>query len=269
MIDFTRKPVIACVHLLPTLGSHRYDGDVERIYATAIAEAKVFLEHGVDALLVENFRDGPFFPGRVSTETVATVAAITREIVRLSNVPVGVAILRNDAEAAMAVAAATNASFIRVNVHVGAVLAAQGVVEGQSHNTLRLRSNLKAGGVAIFADAGVKHSNPWAYPNLAEEVRDISPHAEAVIVSGALTGLETDAADLAIAKRATSKPVLVGSGVTPQNLSHVFDSADGFIVGSYFKVEGVPTNAIDPSRVQAFMQARDGFRRERELTASR
>jgi membrane complex biogenesis BtpA family protein len=256
VIDFTKKPVVACVHLLPTLGSHRYDGNVELIYDTAIAEAKTFIECGVDAIIVENFRDGPFFPDRVPTETVATLAGVTREIVRLASIPVGVAILRNDAEAAMAVAAATNAAFIRVNVHVGAVLAAQGVVEGKSYNTLRLRSNLRAG-VAIFADAGVKHSRPWVYPDLADEIRDVAPHAEAVIVSGAVTGVETDAQDLAIAKRSTTKPVLVGSGVTPENLHKVFDVADGFIVGSYFKVEGVPANPIEPSRIRAFMEARN------------
>lgn len=259
MIDFKRKPVIACVHLLPTLGSHRYDGNVERIYETALSEVEVFVEQGVDAIIVENFRDGPFFPDSVSTETAATLAGVCREIVRASPVPVGVAVLRNDAEAAVAIAAATNAAFVRVNVHVGAVLAAQGILQGKAYNTLRFRSNLRSH-VAIFADAGVKHSNPWAYPDLAEEIRDVSPHAEAVIVSGALTGVETDRGDLSIAKRATSKPVLVGSGVTPSNIRNVFDLADGFIVGSYFKVDGVSANEVEPARVRAFMEARNALR---------
>ncbi|MFM0170600.1 BtpA/SgcQ family protein [Paraburkholderia sediminicola] len=259
-LDFKKKPVIACVHLLPTLGSHRYDGDVERIYDSALADAKVLMEHGVDAIIVENFQDGPFFPDRVSAETVATLAGVGREIVQLVDIPVGIAILRNDAEAAMAVAAATNASFIRVNVHVGAVLAAQGVLEGKSYNTLRLRAHLRAN-VAIFADAGVKHSSPWVYPNLAEEVRDLSPHAEAVIVSGSLTGMETATSDVATAKRSTEKPVLIGSGVTPENLHRVFDTADGFIIGSYFKVDGLPTNHVEPSRVRTFMEVRNAMLR--------
>lgn len=259
MLDFARKPVVACVHLQPTLGSHRYDGDVERIYSTAIAEATIFLEHRVDAIIVENFRDGPFYPEQVPVETIATLAGVTREIVRLSDVPVGVAVLRNDAEGAMAVAAATNAAFIRVNVHVGTALAAQGVLAGRSHQTLRLRAQLRTS-VAIFADAGVKHSHPWAYPELADEVRDLSPHSDAVIVSGALTGIETETHDISLAKQATHRPVLIGSGVTPENLSKVFALADGFIVGSYFKVDGVATNAVDPRRVQAFMVARNAMR---------
>jgi len=220
-----------------------------------MSEARAFIEHGVDAIIVENFRDGPFYPAGVPVETVATLAAVTREIVRVADVPVGVAVLRNDAEAAMAIAAATHAAFIRVNVHVGAVLAAQGVVEGRSHATLRLRSNLKAS-VSIFADAGVKHSNPWVYPKLSDEVRDLAPYSDAIIVSGSVTGVETDAGDLRLAKASTSKPVLIGSGVTPENLGKVFQAADGFIVGSYFKIDGVPTNPIDLKRIQTFMTAK-------------
>ena len=155
----------------------------------------------------------------------------------------------------MAIAASTNASFIRVNVHVGAVLAAQGVVEGRSHATLRLRTNLRAS-VAIYADAGVKHSNPWVYPKLSEEIRDLSPHSDAIIISGAVTGLETDPADLRIAKEVTTKPILIGSGTTPENIDKVFDAADGFIVGSYFKVDGIPTNPIDLDRIKVFMAAK-------------
>ena len=259
VLDFKRKPVIACVHLLPTLGSHRYDGEVERIYDAAIAEAKLFMAQGVDALIVENFRDGPFFPDRVPPETVATLAGVCREIVRIADIPIGVAALRNDAEAALAVAAATRASFIRVNVHVGAVLAAQGVVSGKAHETLRMRSRLRSD-IAIFADVAVKHSIPWTHPQLTEEVRDVSPHAEAIIVSGSLTGVETNASDLDVARQATGRPLLVGSGVTPENLHKVFAAADGFIVGSFFKIDGVPSNPVDPNRVRAFMESTHAMR---------
>src|SRR5690349_2774684 len=107
MVNLPDKAVIACVHLLPTPGSPRYGGDVERIYAEALAEVEVFLRHGVDALIVENFRDGPFHPGPVPPETVALVAGVTREVVRMATVPVGVAVLRNDAAAALGIATAT------------------------------------------------------------------------------------------------------------------------------------------------------------------
>ncbi|MFI5911830.1 BtpA/SgcQ family protein [Dactylosporangium sp. NPDC051541] len=247
------KAVIACVHLLPTPGSPRYDGDVERIYTAALAETEVFLRHGVDALIVENFRDGPFHPGPVPPETTATLAAVAREVVRMAPVPVGVAVLRNDAAAALAIATATGASFIRVNVHLGAVLAAQGIVTGSGHETLRRRRDLGCD-VAVYADVRVKHSRPFAHPDLQDEVRELSVYSDGVIVSGDLTGLETAPEDLRTARRATSGPILVGSGVTPDSLPDIYDAADAFIVGSYFKVDGRAANPIDEARVELLMK---------------
>jgi uncharacterized protein len=252
MLALPDKAVVACLHLLPTPGSPGYAGKVSDIYDQALAEVEIFSRHRVDAVIVENFRDGPFYPGRVPAETLATVAGVTREVVRAVDVPVGVAVLRNDATGALAIATATGADFIRVNVHVGAVLSAQGVVTGNSHDSLRLRRNLGSD-VAILADARVKHSEPFAYPDLATEIRDLTPHTEGVIVSGELTGLETTPDDLVIARRATTRPVLVGSGVTESNLDTIFDLADGFVVGSAFKHEGKAGNLVDEHRVAALM----------------
>ncbi|WP_328982666.1 BtpA/SgcQ family protein [Streptomyces mirabilis] len=244
----------------PTPGSPRYGGRIDHIYESAISDAEIFLRHGVDALIVENFRDAPFHPGTVPAETTATVAGVTREIVRMSDVPTGVAVLRNDASAALAIATATGADFIRVNVHIGAVLSEQGILAGNAHETLRLRRALESD-VAIFADAGVKHSQPFVYGDLATEVRDLSHRADGIIVSGELTGVETSPEDLLTARAATAGPLLVGSGVTPENLAAVFAPADGFIVGGYFKVDGVPGNPVDESRVAALMDRVRSLRR--------
>ncbi|MFF2204444.1 BtpA/SgcQ family protein [Streptomyces sp. NPDC058145] len=265
MVVLPPKAVIACVHLLPTPGSPGYGGKVEDIYETALAETETYLRHGVDALIVENFRDTPFHPHTVPPETTATIAGVTREIVRMASVPTGVAVLRNDATAALAIATATGADFIRVNVHVGAVLAEQGLVTGRAHETLRLRRTLGSD-VAVFADARVKHSQPFVYPDLATEVRDLALRADGVIVSGELTGLETSPQDLLTARTATSGPLFVGSGVTPENLPSVYDCADGFVVGSYFKASGVPRNPVDESRVAALMESVRALRAARAGT---
>ncbi|QSB05194.1 BtpA/SgcQ family protein [Natronoglycomyces albus] len=246
------KSVIACVHLLPTPGSPRFDGNVERIYATALAETDVFLRHGVDALIVENFRDQPFLPNSVGPETTATIAGVAREVVRASSVPVGVAVLRNDAAAAMSIAVATGAQFIRVNVHTGAVLTEQGILTGQGHDTLRRREQLK-GTVDIWADARVKHSVPFTHHDLAAEIRDLNKSADGIIVSGELTGVEALPQDLKVAQENSSAPVYVGSGVTAVNLAQQFDSADGFIVGSDFKEDGVAARPVEEGRVKTFM----------------
>src|SRR5256712_5007415 len=114
---------------LPTLpGSPRWDGSMARVVASALADARALIEGGVDALLVENFGDAPFTPGRVEPATVAAMSVVAAEVRRaLPRAPLGVNVLKNDARAALAVAAAVGAEFIRVNVHAGARLADQGI----------------------------------------------------------------------------------------------------------------------------------------------
>jgi hypothetical protein len=250
-----KKPVIACVHLLALPGAPRFAGGMRAVYDAALAEADIFRRQGVDGLIVENFRDKPFYPGRVPAETVAALAAVTREIVKAAALPVGVNVLRNDALAAVAVAAAAEAHFIRVNVHMGAVVSEQGVIQGASHETLRLRAALHSKAL-IFADVGVKHAAPLADRGLAAETRDLAERgmADAVIVSGELTGAETKPEDVDIVAAHTRLPILIGSGATPENLPKVFAKADGFIVGSYFKKNGRGENRVEAKRVNAFMR---------------
>lgn len=248
-----RKPLIACIHLLPLPGSPRYTGEMRAIYDTALAEVATFQRYSIDGLLVENFRDTPFYPHRLPAETIAALAAVTREVVRLAPVPVGVNALRNDAQAAMAIATATGAAFIRVNVHMGAVVSDQGIVQGMSHKTLRLRAALRSP-VLIFADAGVKHATPLGDRGLTSETRDLSERGlvDAIIVSGVWTGAETRVEDVELVRQQTTLPVLLGSGATPDNLHKAYAKVDGLIVGSAFKKDGKAENLVEEARVQAF-----------------
>ncbi|HHG84721.1 MAG TPA: phosphorybosylanthranilate isomerase, partial [Bacteroidetes bacterium] len=134
------KPLIACIHLLALPGAPLYKGDLQGIYDRALAETAIFVEQGVDALIVENFRDVPFYPNRVPTETIATMAAVCREIRNNCDIPLGINVLRNDADAALSVATAIGADFIRINVHNAAVLTDQGLVQGRAYDTLRKRN---------------------------------------------------------------------------------------------------------------------------------
>jgi uncharacterized protein len=256
-----RKPLIACIHLLPLPGSPYYTGEMRAVYDTALAEVALFQRYPIDGLIVENYRDAPFYPGSIPAETVAALAAVTREIVRVAQVPVGVNALRNDAHAAMAVATAAEAAFMRVNVHMGAVVSDQGIIQGMSHATLRLRAALRSR-VLILADAGVKHATPLAHRGLAMEARDLTERglADAIIVSGAFTGEETSVRDIDIVRQHTTLPVLLGSGATPENLHKVYASIDGLIVGSTFKKDGKAENLVEETRVKAFMAALQALR---------
>jgi membrane complex biogenesis BtpA family protein len=257
------KPLIACVHLLPLPGSPRYDGHMQAVYDTALAEATLFATYPIDALMVENFRDMPFYPARLPAETVAALTAVTRDIVKAVPIPVGVNALRNDAQAAVAIATAAMAQFIRVNVHIGAVVSDQGILQGTSHDTLRLRAALGSA-VLIFADVGVKHATPLAPRGLALETQDLTERGlvDAIIVSGELTGLATDPKDVETVRRHTHLPLLIGSGATPENLPEVYHQVEGFIVGSYFKRDGRADNRVDEVRVKAFTEAMQALARQ-------
>lgn len=249
----SHKPVIACIHLPALPGAPGYEGEMNAIYEKALKEAAIFQQCGVDALIVENFSDKPFYPTQVPPETIAALTAVGREIVNAVCIPVGINVLRNDAHAALAIATAINAQFIRINIHMNAVVSEQGIIQGNSHHTLRLRQQLQSK-VLIFADVGVKHAAPIAFRGLAIETRDLCERGlvDAIIVSGDLTGAETNVADVETVKQSASVPVLIGSGVTPDNL-HLFNQADGVIVGSYFKQNGHAKNTIDQERVEKLM----------------
>lgn len=259
MTDFNqlfsnRKPVIGVIHLMALPGSPLYDGNMEAVYSHALTEAELFIQNGVDSIIIENFRDKPFYPEHVPAETIAALTAIARDIVKIVNVPIGVNVLRNDAQAAIAIATAVEAQYIRVNVHMNAVVSEQGIIQGLSHQTLRLRKNLQSD-VLIFADVGVKHAAPLASRGLITESKDLISRglADALIVSGELTGEETAPQDVITVKEHTSAPALIGSGITPDNIEKVYQHADGFIVGSYFKKGGDANNQLDAARIKTLI----------------
>lgn len=243
------KPIIGVIHLQALPGAPLFNGNLQTIYDQAIAEAEIFNQY-CDGIIIENFKDAPFFPHTVPPETIAAMSAISREVVNRVKIPVGINVLRNDASAAMAIATAVGAQFIRVNVHINAVVADQGIIEGKAYETLRLRAALQSK-VLIFADIGVKHAKPLAGRGLDLETKDLTERGlvDAVIVSGTRTGETTSVEDLKLVKEHSKVPVLIGSGTTPDSLPILKPYADGFIVGSYFKKEGKADNEVEVERV--------------------
>ena len=249
-------PIIGCIHLRPLPGSPHYDFNLDKVYQQAIEEAQLLKEMGISGVLVENFGDAPFFPNRVPVETVATMSAVIREIVHAVTLPVGVNVLRNDAAAAIAIAHATQAHFIRVNVHMHAMLTDQGIIQGESYNTLRLKSQLGSK-VQIWSDINVKHAQPLALTDLVQCTSDLSSRGgvDAIIVTGTGTGKEIDRNELKTVRTNTDLPVLVGSGTTVKNIRAMRQSADGSIVGSFFKKHGITKNPLDPQRIRQLLSA--------------
>lgn len=263
----TRYPVIGVLHLPPLPGSPANELDLDGIADHAMRDAGALSAGGVDGLIVENFGDAPFYPNRVPRHTVAQMSVLGRAIRdRHPDLPLGVNVLRNDGLSALAIASATKAEFIRVNVYCGARVTDQGLIEGEAHEIQRYRATLDES-LLVFADVDVKHSSPLGDGDLESDAHDVVSRgrADAVIVSGTGTGAATGAHDLERARTAVGDavPVWVGSGVTPDNVTAVLAYADGLIVGSAFKYDGDVTNAVDPDRVAALISAvRDARNRE-------
>jgi len=258
------KPVLGMIHLAPLPGSPR-GGTLEAALDAARADAEALAGVGVDGLVVENFGDAPFAKDRVPPVTVAAMAIAIADLKRDHNVPIGVNVLRNDAEAALSIAAVTDADFIRVNVHTGAVVADQGVIEGKARETLLLRRALGVG-TLLFADVRVKHAAPLggAVVDLVQEAKDTFGRgaADALILSGAATGASADPAELARVREALpGAPLLVGSGVTEDNVERFWPVCDGMIVGSALKRQGDARQGVDPERARGFLAAVSRLRR--------
>lgn len=259
-MDWERKRLIGVVHLKPLPGAPRFGGSMQAVCAAAVADARAYRDGGADALMIENFGDLPFTRGRVAAETVAgmTVAACA---IREAGVdlPLGFNVLRNDVGSGLALAAACGGEFVRVNVHTGAVEADQGIIQGEAYHTLRQRASLGLQ-TRIWADVLVKHAVPIGDLGIAEAARDTFHRglADALIVSGVATGEATRVDDLAQVKGACpDAPLLVGSGARVETAGELLEWADGLIVASSLKVDGVLANPVDVERVRALRSVMD------------
>ena len=265
-MDFTElfeaeQPLVGMVHLPALPGAPEYAGDRRAVRGEAISDAVALFDSGFDAVMIENFGDAPFYPDEVPKHTVAEMTALAREFSIGIDRPFGVNVLRNDAEAALSVAAAAGGAFVRVNVHTGVRASDQGWLAGRAHETMRLRDRIDAD-VAVLADVAVKHSAAPVERDTAQLARETIERglADGLVVSGPETGEPADAEELervVAARDATDPevPVLVGSGVTPANAAALLDIADGAIVGTATKAAGETTNPVDPERAAALVDA--------------
>lgn len=265
------KPVIGMVHLWPLPGAPGYTGyGMGTIIDHAMRDAEALVEGGVDALMVENMWDLPYTVGReVKPEAMTAQAVAAAEVVRrFSSLPVGINVIHNGGVVCLAIAVAAGARFIRVCILTGARLWDTGEFDhGCAAELIRKRKELHAEHIHIFADVDKKHS--VAFPGL-----DLATHiewtefygADAVIVSGKMTGSAPDIEDVRETKQRASRPVLIGSGGNEENIAAFLQYADGVIVGSSLKKDGVMENPVDAARVRRFVEA---VRTVRETPAAR
>lgn len=250
--------VIGVVHCPPFPGAPRHRGDpIDVIYNAALTDARAYAEGGVDALIVENHGDVPFLrPQDIGPETAAFMTSVTSRVVAETGLPTGINVLANAPIHAIAIAAASGAQFVRVNQWANAYVANEGALDGDAGRALRYRHMLGADHIAIFADSHVKHGAHaiTGDRSLKELTRDLEFFdADVVIATGNRTGDAVKHEELSVIDKATSLPVIVGSGVTTNTLKDLHPQAKGVIIGSSLKEGGKWENPVDVQRVKAFM----------------
>lgn len=251
------RALIGMIHLGALPGAPRAERSLDAIAETAVAEARVYSGAGYHGLVIENMHDRPYSKRTVGPETVAAMTAIAREVRRAVRLPLGIQVLAGANHAALAVALASGASFVRVEGFAFAHVADEGLIEADAGALLRYRRAIGAEAIRVFADIKKKHSahSITADVDLVETARAAEfMLADGVIVTGAATGRAADAAEVEGVAAAIGIPTLVGSGVTPDNVAR-FAAADAIIAGSSVKQGGLWSNALDPARVSALAAA--------------
>lgn len=255
----TPRVVIGVIHSLPLPGSPHYRGQpLEEVYRFAVEEARSYREGGVHGLIVENAWDLPFArPEDQGFETAASMAVMVDRVRADVGIPVGVNVLANGANCALASGQAGGAGFVRVNQWVNAYVANEGLLNGASADATRYRARIRGEHLKVFADVHVKHGSHSivADRSLQEQAEDAEFFdADVLIATGSRTGDQTPIDEVHGIRKASKLPVIIGSGMTVDNAAELLDACHGAIVASSLKVNERWWGKVDVERVRAFME---------------
>lgn len=251
-----RKPIIAMVHLLALPGRPQHDraAGLKPIIDSAARDVQVLQEAGVDGLLFCNEADLPY-QLTVGPAAVAAMAAVIGELNREICLPFGVNLVW-DPIASLAVARATGASFIR-EVITGVYESDLGMMRPDFGAIGAYRADIGAQSVALFANITPEFASSVGHRTIEDRATSaVYLGVDALLVSGAITGEPTDLKQLGQVKAAVpGTAVLANTGVTAETVGDVLERADGAIVGTALKADGITWNAVDPVRAAQFMTA--------------
>jgi len=258
-----QKVLIGMIHVQALPGTPENKLDLKEIVDLAVREAVVFKRLGLKVLMIENMHDIPYTK-EIKPEIVASMAIIGKEIKKMG-VYCGIQILAAGNKEALAVAKAAELDFIRTEGFVFAHVADEGYMESCAGELLRYRKTINAEHIMIFTDIKKKHSSHAITNDVSiEETAHAAEFflSDGVIVTGVSTGTEADLEEVKRVKKAVKIPVLIGSGITGNNLKNYFPYADIFIVGSYIKKNGYWKNELDESRITALVKEFERLKNE-------
>jgi len=252
------KPVIGMIHVGALPGTPKYKGGGLRpIVSEAVKEARIYRDAGIDVLMIENMHDIPYLNGAVGPEIVSAMSVVGYEVKKAAKLSCGIQILAGANREAIAAAHAAGLDFVRAEGFVFAHVADEGIIESCAGDILRYKKSIGADNIMVFCDVKKKHSSHaiTSDVDIAETAHAAEFFlADGVIVTGAATGMEASVEEVRAVKKTVKIPVLVGSGVTYDNVERYLHAADALIIGSYFKVCGNWVNTVDSDRVKKFME---------------
>ena len=260
----TPKPAIAMAHFGPLPGAPLFDardGGVDALLDALRRDVDALLDGGVDGILFCNEADRPYAL-HADFSSVATMTRIIAEL-RPRDRPFGVDFLW-DPEAALCMAAATGASFMR-EVVTGVYESDMGLWQPDAAALYRRRRSIGADRVKIFANGTPEFASPLGTRTAAQRARSavVSTMVDAILVAGPRAGAAPALTDVrAVADEIGGEvPVLLNTGARAETIGEFLHVADGVIVGSSLKIDGYTWNPVDPPRVRAFMDAVRAARR--------
>ena len=251
--------VIGALHVPALPGTPGSRTPVDELVDFAVENSRLFESAGADALYVQNVGGG-IGPKRSNVDTVALMSVITRAVVQAVSIPVGVTLAGHDAAGAIAVAFAGGASFVRLKVYVGAMLKAEGVIEGCAEEALRERDRLGAESLLFMVDIHDRTGISLGRETVVE-VADWAARfgrADALIVTGATPDESVQMLD-AVRDSGVKVPLFCGGSANVGNVSRLLEHCQGVIVSSAWMSDApTPKPTWDPKKIRVFMERAKG-----------
>ncbi|MFA6402368.1 MAG: BtpA/SgcQ family protein [Salinivirgaceae bacterium] len=252
-----QKSLIGMIHLPAMPGCPNNTLKPDQIIEQALTEAKIYSNCGMEILMIENMHDVPYMKNVSGDEVTSLMAIIGYEIKRQTGLPVGIQILAGANKQALAAAYSANLDFIRAEGFVFGHVADEGYIESCAGELLRYRKQIGAENIAVFTDIKKKHSshsitNDTSVAETAKAAQFFL--SDGIILTGSATGKEPILDEVKQVKEAVSIPIILGSGISVNNVELFFPFADGFIVGSAFKNEEKWFNPLNELSISKFIQ---------------
>lgn len=251
------KPVIGMIHVQALPGAPAYRGSMQAIVAQAAEEARAYERCRLHAIMIENMHDTPYLRRRVGPEITAAMTAVALAVRQACSLPCGVQVLAGANRAALAVALAAGLDFIRAEGFAFAHVADEGLMQSDAGELLRYRRAIGADRVLVLTDIKKKHSAHaiTADVSLAETARAAEFfRSDGLVITGSATGEAASIEDVQAARQASRLPILIGSGIRPDNAAGYWPHCDGFIIGSWFKEKGHWAENLNEDRIRELME---------------